>query len=53
MEWKQENPEYQDGNSEFSKRCLDMQKQSLAGSERVTYYPKVIHTLARETTIDK
>ena len=53
MEWKQENPEYQDGNSEFSKRCIDMQKQSLAGSERVTYYPKVIHTLAKETTIDK
>ena len=53
MEWKQENPEYQDGNSEFSKRCLDMQKQSLAGSDRVTYYPKVIHTLARETMVDK
>jgi len=53
MEWKQENPEYQDGNSEFSKRCLDMQKQSLAGSDRGTYYPKVIHTLAKETTIDK
>ena len=53
MEWKQENPEYQDGNSEFSKRCIDMQKQSLAGSERVTYYPKVIHVLAKETMVDK
>jgi len=53
MEWKQENPEYQNADSEFSKRCLDMQKQTLAGSERVTYYPKVIHTLARETMVDK
>jgi len=53
MEWKQENPEYQNADSEFSKRCLDMQKHTLAGSERDTYYPKVIHTLARETMVDK
>jgi hypothetical protein len=53
MEWKQENPEYQNADSDFSKRCLDIQKQSLAGSDRVTYYPKVIHSLARETMVDK
>jgi len=53
MEWKQENPDYQDADSEFSKRCLDMQRQSLAGSDRETYYPKVIHVLAKETMVDK
>jgi hypothetical protein len=53
MEWKQENPDYQDADSEFSKRCLDIQRQSLAGSERDTYYPKVIHVLAKETMVDK
>jgi len=53
MEWKQENPDYQDADSEFSKRCLDMQRQSLAGSEREVYYPKVIHALAKETMVDK
>jgi hypothetical protein len=53
MEWKQENPDYQDADSEFSKRCLDIQRQSLAGSERETYYPKVIHILAKETMVDK
>jgi hypothetical protein len=53
MEWKQENPEYQDADSEFSKRCMDIQRQSLAGSERETYYPKVIHVLAKETMVDK
>ena len=52
-EWKQENPEYQDVNSEFSNRCLQMHKQTLAGSERDVYYPKVIHALAREVIIDK
>ncbi len=53
MEWKQENPDYQDADSEFSKRCLDMQRQSLAGSDREVYYPKVIHALAKETMVDK
>ena len=53
MEWKQENPDYQDMDSEFSKRCLDIQRQTLAGSDREVYYPKVIHILAKETMVDK
>ncbi len=52
-EWKQENPDYKDCNSEFSQKCLDIQKQTLAGSDRPIYYPKVIHALARETVVDK
>ena len=49
-EWKQENP---DCNSEFSQKCLDIHRNTLAGSERQVYYPKVIHALARETIIEK
>jgi len=52
-EWKQENPDYKDCNSDFSKKCLDIQKQTLAGSDRGVYYPKVIHALAREVVVDK
>jgi hypothetical protein len=52
-EWKNENPDYKDCNSEFSQKCLDIQKQTLAGSDRGVYYPKVIHALARETVVDK
>ena len=52
-EWKQENPDYKDCNSEFSQKCLDIQKQTLAGSDRGVYYPKVIHALARETVVEK
>jgi hypothetical protein len=51
--WKQENPDYMDADSEFSQRCLIMQKNTLAGSERGVYYPKVIHVLARESAIEK
>jgi hypothetical protein len=53
MEWKKENPDYQDMDSEFSKRCLDIQRQTLAGCDREVYYPKVIHVLAKETMVDK
>ncbi len=52
-EWKKENPDYKDCNSEFSQKCVDIQLQTLAGSNRSVYYPKVIHTLARETVVDK
>jgi len=52
-EWKQENPDYKDADSEFSQRCLDIQRQTLAGSDRGVYYPKVIHALAREVVVDK
>jgi len=52
-EWKQENPDYKDCNSEFSQKCLDIHRNTLAGSERQVYYPKVIHALARETIIEK
>jgi hypothetical protein len=53
QEWKQENPDYQDVDSEFSKKCMDIHKQSIAGSDREVYYPKVIHVLAKETMVDK
>ncbi len=52
-EWKKENPDYKDCNSEFSQKCVDIQLQTLAGTNRETYYPKVIHVLARETAVDK
>jgi hypothetical protein len=53
IEWKQENPDYQDADSKFSIRCLQMQKHAIAGSDRDVYYPKVIHALAREVILDK
>jgi len=51
--WKEENPDYTNADSEFSQRCLVIQKNTLAGSERGVYYPKVIHALARETVVEK
>jgi len=51
MDWKHENPDYQDMDSEFSKRCINIQKQSSASNNKKTYYPKIIHNIARKNTI--
>jgi hypothetical protein len=53
INWKEENPDYEDMDSEFSSRCIVIQQQSMAGYNRDTYYPKVIHAIARETLVDK
>ena len=52
-EWKETNPDYQDGNSDFSNQCISMQMNSAAGMNREVYFPKVITVLAKEITVDK
>ena len=53
MNWKEENPDYKDRDSEFSSRCIVIQQQSMAAHNRETYYPKVIKAVAKEVVIDK
>jgi hypothetical protein len=53
VEWQDKNPDFQDMDSEFSNKCITMTQQCIAGSNRDILYPKVIRTLAKETTIDK
>jgi hypothetical protein len=52
-EWKENNPDYQDIDSDFSNKCIAMQQESLAGYNRDSYYPKIVHSLAKETVVDK
>ena len=53
QDWKQVNPDYEDGDSEFSQECLSMQRHSVAGEDRDVYYPKVARLVAKEVIIDK
>ena len=53
LDWKKVNPDYNDNDSEFSTRCIVIQRNSMAGYDRETYYPKVIHAIARETIVTK
>ena len=51
LNWKAENPDYKDNDSEFSNLCIVIQRNSMAGYDRDTYYPKVIRAIAKEVTI--
>ena len=53
MDWKQENPDYNDLDSDFSKRCISMQLNSTAICKKESYYPKIINTLAKGNTISQ
>jgi len=53
QDWKQVNPDYDDGDSDFSQECLSMQRHSVAGEDREVYYPKVARLVAKEVIIDK
>jgi hypothetical protein len=52
-EWREENPEYNDLDSDLSERSIVMQQSSMAGSNRDKFYPKIIKNIAKETIIEK
>lgn len=51
MNWKEENPDYKDRDSDFSNRCIVIQQQSMAAHNRDTYYPKVVKAIAKEVAV--
>jgi hypothetical protein len=53
LDWKKVNPDYKNHDSDFSNRCIVIQRHSMAGYDRDTYYPKVIKAVAREIMVDK
>ena len=53
MDWKNDNPDYDGGESDFSNKCVAIQQQSLAGDKKEVYYQKVIHNLAKESSLTK
>ncbi len=53
MEWREENPEYNDMDSELSELSIGMQQHSMAGGKRDEFYTKIIKNMAKETIIEK
>ena len=37
----------------LEKKCISMQMESTASAKRNTFYPKIIHNLARENALSK
>ena len=50
-QWKKNNPDYEDMDSEFSKKCIPMQQNSMGLCNKSSFYPKIIHNLAKENAI--
>jgi len=51
INWKKTNPDYEDLDSEFSKKSIHMQQHSSGLCQKDSFYPKIIHNLAKENTI--
>ncbi len=51
IDWKRTNPDYADMESKFSQDCLSMQRNSIAGCDRDTLYPRVVKELNRVIAI--
>ena len=52
-EWREENPEYDDIETELGEKSIIMQQTSMAGGKREEFYPKIIKNIAKETILDK
>tara|TARA_A100001015_G_C15020768_1_gene727857 strand:+ start:83 stop:1075 length:993 start_codon:yes stop_codon:yes gene_type:complete len=50
IQWKKTNPDYQDMDSEFSNKCIIMQRQSTS-FDNYPQISKVIHNIAKENAI--
>jgi hypothetical protein len=50
-QWKKINPDYKDMDSEFSKKCIPMQQNSMGLCNKESFYPKIIHNIAKANSI--
>ena len=50
--WKQENPEYDDINSEFSNKCVVIQKESISGHDKTKNFGKIMHNVCNNVHVD-
>jgi len=52
-QWREDNPEYTDYDSDLSELSMVMQQNSMAGPKRDEYYSKIVKNLAKESVIEK
>ena len=52
VDWRENNPSYADDiDSELGEKSIMMQQNSMAGTKREEYYPKIIKNIAKESVI--
>ena len=53
IDWKKTNPDYDDLDSDFSKKSIHIQQNSSGLCQKESFYPKIIHHLAKGNTISQ
>ena len=53
IEWREDNPEYEDMDSELGEKSMVMQQNLMAGGKQDVFYLKIIKNIAKETILDK
>lgn len=53
MDWKSNNDDYNNINSDFSNKCVHIQRHSMAGDSRDKVYPKVMKKIAYSATLTR
>lgn len=53
IEWKEETNDVDDTNTFFTEMCSEIMKNSMAGIQRDSLYPKIIKKIAKEVHLDK
>jgi hypothetical protein len=52
-EWRENNPEYDNLETELGEKSIVLQQNLMAGGKRSEFYPKIIKKLAKETILGK
>ena len=53
IDWKKKNPDYDDLDSDFSKKSIHIQQNSSGLCQKESFYPKIIHHLAKGNSISQ
>jgi hypothetical protein len=52
-QWREDNPDYVDLDSEAGMKYVAITQNSVAGSKRDAYYGKIMKSIAKETVIPR
>jgi hypothetical protein len=52
-EWREENPDYEDMETELGEKSIAMQQNSMSGGKQEEYYPRIIKNVAKDAILDK
>ncbi len=53
LQWKKENPDYQNIDSDFSNKCMVIQREIMGGHDRDKSYGRIMHNMCTEVQMNQ